>query len=103
LGDRPSIIGGQTLIRQRQAGCFRRRLNTGLFLCEDDVVDRNPVERAIPGALVKIEDESGFASKVRIAREDPASMFPGAKGVAVEPAPQVASLISVTKLYEITC
>ena len=41
-----------------------------------------------PKRVRKIEDRPGFVGKVRIAREDPASMLPGAKGIAAEPAPQ---------------
>jgi hypothetical protein len=56
-------------------------LNTGLFVCADDVIIGTQWS-ALPDALVKIEDRSGFASKVRIAGLDPASMFPGAKGAS---------------------
>ena len=62
-------------------------MNTGLFVCGDDVIIGTQ-GNALPEALVKIEDGPGFAGKGRIAREDPASMFPGAKGIAAEPAPQ---------------
>ena len=62
-------------------------LNTGLFVCADDVIIGTQWH-ALPDTLVKIENGSGFAGKVRIAREDPASMFPGAKGIAAEPSPQ---------------
>ena len=62
-------------------------LNTGFFVCADDVVIGTQ-GNAVPEALVKIKDGSGFAGKVWIAREDPASMFPGSKGIAAEPAPQ---------------
>ena len=50
----------------------------------------SPVARPVRfgDAFVEIEDGSGFVGKVRIARKDPASMFPGAKGIAAEPAPQ---------------
>ena len=62
-------------------------MNTGLFVCADDVIIGTQCN-ALPDALVKIENGSGFAGKVRIAGEDPASMFPGAKGIPAEPAPQ---------------
>ena len=62
-------------------------MNTGFFVCADDVIIGTQGD-ALPEALVKIEDGSGFAGKVGIAREDPASMFPRAKGIAAEPAPQ---------------
>ena len=62
-------------------------MNTGFFVCADDIIIGTQ-GNALPEALVKIEDGPGFAGKVRIAREDPASMFPGAKGIAAEPAPQ---------------
>ena len=74
--------------RWRQRRLFSAAgLNTALFVCADDVIIGTQWS-ALPDALVKIEDGSGFASKVRIAREDPASMFPRAKGIAAEPAPQ---------------
>ena len=62
-------------------------MNTGFFVCADDVIIGTQ-GNALPDALVKIENGPGFAGKGRIAREDPASMFPGAKGIAAEPAPQ---------------
>jgi len=43
---------------------------------------------ALPNAVVEIENGAGFGRKVGIAREDPASMLPGAEGIAAEPAPQ---------------
>jgi hypothetical protein len=61
-------------------------LNTGLFVCADDVIICIQWS-TLPETLVKIEDGSGFCGKVRIAGKDPASMFPGAKGIATEPAP----------------
>jgi hypothetical protein len=71
-----------TIGRRRQRRLFSAAgLNTGLFVCADDVIIGTQWS-VLPDALVKIEDGSGFASKVRIAGEDPASMFPGAKGVA---------------------
>ena len=62
-------------------------LNTGLFVCGNDVVVGAQWD-ALPNALVKIEDGSGFVGKLRIARKDPAAMLPRAKGIAAEPAPQ---------------
>ena len=62
-------------------------MNTGLFICADDVII-GAQWNALPDALVKIENGSGFAGEVRISWKDPASMFPGAKGIAAEPAPQ---------------
>ena len=62
-------------------------MNTGFFVCADDIIIGTQ-GNALPEALVKIEDGPGFAGKGRIAREDPASMFPGAKGIAAESAPQ---------------
>ena len=74
--------------RRRQRRLFSAAgLNTGLFVCADDVIIGTQWS-ALPDTLVKIEDGSGFCGKVRIARKDPASMFPGAKGIAAEPAPQ---------------
>src|ERR1700758_4647578 len=74
--------------RWRQRRLFSAAgLNTALFVCADDVIIGTQWS-ALPDALVKIEDGSGFASKVRIAGEDPASMSPGANGIAAEPSPQ---------------
>src|ERR1700693_4929260 len=74
--------------RRRQRRLFSAAgLNTGLFVCAGDVIictQGGP----LPDTLVKIEDGSGFSDKVRITGKDPASMFPGAKGIAAEPAPQ---------------
>jgi hypothetical protein len=79
---------GRAIGRQRQCQLFSAAgLNTGLFVCADDVIIGTQW-CALPDTLVKIEDESGFCSKVRIAGEDPASMFPGPKGITAEPAPQ---------------
>ncbi len=75
--DVPRAIG-----RRRQRRLFSAAgLNTGLFVCADDVIIGTQWS-ALPDTLVKIEDGSGFSGKVRIAGEDPASMFPGAKGIA---------------------
>src|SRR5260370_20118378 len=72
----------------RQGGLFPAAgLNAGLFVGRDDVVV-SAQRSAFPDAFVQIEDRTGFVGKVGIAREDPASMLPGAKGIAAEPAPQ---------------
>jgi len=74
--------------RRRQRRLFPAAgLNTRLFVCGDDVVI-GAQWSALPDALVKIEDGSGFVGKGRIAREDPASMLPGAEGIPAEPSPQ---------------
>jgi len=74
--------------RQRQRRLFSAAgLYTGLFVCADNVIIGTQWS-ALPDTLVKIEDGSGFCGKVRIAGKDPASMFPGPKGIAAEPAPQ---------------
>jgi len=45
-------------------------------------------ERAIsPTSLVEIQDGAGFGGEVRVARENPTPMLPGADGVFTEPAP----------------
>ena len=62
-------------------------LNAGLFVRRDDKV-MSAQWSALPNAVVEIEDGAGFGRKVGIAREDPASMLPGAEGIAAEPAPQ---------------
>ena len=80
-------VGG-AIGRQRQRRLFSvAGLNTGLFVCADDVIIGTQWS-ALPDTLVKIEDGSGFCGKVRITGKDPASMFPGTKGIAAEPAPQ---------------
>ena len=42
----------------------------------------------LPHAVVEIEDGGGFGCKGGMAGEDPASMLPGAEGIAAEPAPR---------------
>ena len=74
-----------TTVRPRTL--VRNAIATGGASTRDDVIIGTQ-GNALPEALVKIEDGPGFAGKGRIAREDPASMFPGAKGIAAEPAPQ---------------
>ena len=77
-----------TIGRSRQRRLFSAAgLNTGLFVCADDVIIGTQWS-ALPEALIKIEDGSSLLGKVRIAGEDPASVFPGLKGIAAEPAPQ---------------
>ena len=78
----------------RAVGCGRQRrlfpaagLNTRLFVRGDDVIIRAKFG-AVPDAFIEIEDRPGFVGEVRIAGEDPASMLPGAKSIAAEPAPQ---------------
>src|ERR1700746_1664905 len=59
-----------TIGRRRQRRLFSAAgLNTGLFVCADDVIIATQWS-ALPDTLVKIEDGSGFASKVGIAGED---------------------------------
>jgi len=78
---------GRAIGRRRQRRLFSAAgLNTGLFVCAEDVIICTQWS-ALLDTLVKIEDGSGFSDKVRIAGKDPASMFPGAKGIAAEPAP----------------
>jgi hypothetical protein len=61
-------------------------LNARLFVSRDDEVIIAQWS-AIPNAVIQIEDGTGLGRKVGIAREDPASMLPGAEGIATEPAP----------------
>ena len=60
--------------------------NAGLLVCGKDVI-AGAQWGALPNALVQIEDGSGLVGELRIAWEDPAAMWPGAKGIAAEPAP----------------
>jgi len=79
---------GGAVRSRRQSWLFAATsLNAGLFVRGDDVVVRAQWG-ALPNALIKIEDGSGFVGEPRIAGEDPASMLPGAKGIAAEPTPQ---------------
>ena len=78
----------RTVGRRRQGWLFTAAgLNARLFVCGDDVIIGTQ-RGALPDAFIKIEDGSGFVGKVRITRENPASMFPRAKGIAAEPTPQ---------------
>src|ERR1700676_355513 len=71
-------VGG-AIGRQRQRRLFSAAgLNTGLFVCADDVLIGTQWN-ALSGRLAKMENGAGFCGKVRIAGKDPASMFPGAK------------------------
>src|SRR5260370_15836324 len=80
--------------RRRQRRLFSAAgLNTGLFLCAKDVIIGTQWS-ALPHTLVKIQGWSGHCGQVRIAGEDPASMFPGAKDIAAEPAPSSAADLS---------
>ena len=78
---------------RRAVGCRRRgglftaaSLPAALFVCRKDVVI-SAKWSALPNAFVQIEDRAGFVRKVGIARENPASLLPRAKGIAAEPAP----------------
>lgn len=62
-------------------------LDAGLFVCGNHIVI-NAQWDTVPGARVEIEDGTGFSGEVGIAREDPASMLPGTKGIGAEPPPQ---------------
>ncbi len=46
---------------------------------------------AVPLPLVEIQDTPRLGGEIRIAREDPTAMLPGADGVFVEPAPDGAT------------
>jgi hypothetical protein len=59
-----------------------------LVVSGGDYVVVSAKRSAFPDAFVQIEDWTGFVGKVGIARKDPASMLPRAKGIAAEPAPQ---------------
>jgi hypothetical protein len=72
------------------------------MFCADDIVIRTHWN-ALPDELLKIEEESGFAGKVRIAREDPALMFPGGRPSLLSQRHAVAPLIPATRPCEITC
>jgi len=62
-------------------------LNAGLLIRGNYIVVGTQ-RSALPDAFVEIEDWTCFVRKVGIAREDPASMLPGTKGIAAEPAPE---------------
>src|ERR1700674_810831 len=65
-------VGG-AIGRRRQRRLFSAAgLNTGLFVCADDVIIGTQWS-ALPDTSVKIEDGSGFCGKVRIAGKDSAS------------------------------
>src|ERR1022692_3399351 len=79
---------GGTVRRGRQRRLLSASsLNTRLLVRRDHEVI-SAQWSALPNALVKVEDGTGFASKVGITREDPASMLPGAESVGAEPTPQ---------------
>jgi hypothetical protein len=79
---------GRAIARQWKRRLFSAAgLNTGLFVCADDVII-GPQWSALPDTVGKDRGWGRFCGKVRIAGKDPASMFPGAKGIAAEPAPQ---------------
>jgi hypothetical protein len=61
-------------------------LDTGLLVgANDELVGLQGV--ALPLARVEIEDAPRLGGEIRIAREDPSAVLPGADGVCVEPAP----------------
>ena len=62
-------------------------LNPGLLVGRDHEVIRAQ-RRALPNALIEVEDGTGIGRKVGITREDPASMLPWAESVCAEPSPQ---------------
>src|SRR5580765_236434 len=62
-------------------------LDAGLFVGGEHVITR-PQCGATPTALVEIENEARVASELRIAREDPGAMSPGAQRILAEPAPE---------------
>ena len=86
---------GRAIGRRRQRRLFSAAgLNTGLFVCADDVIIGNQWS-ALSDTFVKIEDGSGFSGKVRIAGRRRASVLSQRH--------KVAPLISATKPCEITC
>ena len=42
---------------------------------------------SLPDSLIKVQKTARFGGKVRIARENPAAVLPGAKSVGVKPSP----------------
>lgn len=46
---------------------------------------------AIPASLIKVEQATGLADEVGVARKDPTAVVPGANGVLVQPPPDGAS------------
>lgn len=82
------LDSGRAVRSGRQSRLFSTSgLNARLFVRRDDEVTLAQWS-AFPDAVVEVEDRTGFGGKVGIAREDPASMLPGAEGIAAEPAPQ---------------
>ena len=63
------------------------RLNARLLVGRDHEVI-GAQWRALPNALVEVEDGTGVGRKVGITRENPASMLPWAERVCTEPTPQ---------------
>lgn len=62
-------------------------LNTRLLVGRDDELIR--LQRlSLPLAGIQVEHATGLGGKIRIAREDPTPVIPGANGVLVEPPPQ---------------
>ena len=67
-------------------GCLRMRLDAGLLVgAEYELIGAQSF--ALPPLGVKIEDARGLAQEIRVAREDPGAVLPGANGVLVQPAP----------------
>lgn len=62
-------------------------LDTGLLVDAEYVIAR-PQRCTFPPTLVEIDDTAGFAGKLRIAREYPATMAPWAQCVLAKPAPE---------------
>lgn len=62
-------------------------LNAGLLVSAQNVIAR-PQCCTFPTALVKLEDTTSLAGKLRIAREYPATVMPGPQRVLAEPAPE---------------
>src|ERR1700730_8247231 len=77
---------GRAIGRQRQRRLFSAAgLNTGLFVCADDIIIGTQWS-----ALPDVGKDQGWVRLLRQSSDhgkDPASMFPGAKGIAAEPAP----------------
>jgi hypothetical protein len=74
--------------RGRQSRLFTAAgLNARLFIGRDYKVV-SAQWSAFPNAMVQIEDRTSLGGKIGIAREDPASMLPRAKGIVTEPSPQ---------------
>ena len=62
-------------------------LDAGFLIDAENVIVR-PQCCTSPAALVEIDDAASLAGEVRITREDPGTMAPGAQRILPEPAPQ---------------